>query len=1142
MNEFMSKMKRRICTLVALLGLLQAASAQDHTYNSVLSEHTWHRLSVTQEGVYKLDYATLEAMGVDMQALKPGQIRVFGNPSGSLPEKNAEPRPDDLTEMAICVTGADDGVFDAQDVVLFYAQEPTRWKLVDLNTETYRRERNYFSDTTYYYVCVDSGVEGLRVGEKASLPVEGTTTVITDFPDFVWHEAELTTPYFQGQNWFGECLNQPDSAMCISFVFPNVVTSKPAYIRSQVLGRIKDVSMYYDAWVNDNIVANHLAIGKYGDNNFGTLSSVNKQINLESDTAEFRVSFSANRTASLYIDYVEIFAWRQLKRVGESFAFRLMPSQFGESASAVWVQNADAQHWLWEVTNPLRPVKQNGVLSANNLVFATDERTEKRYMMFNPEAALEVPHWKALANQNVHSIADADMLIITPALFKEQAQALADYHAELDGMLSVVVDVDEILNEFGTGTPDPSAIRDFIRMVYRRSGGRLQYVTLFGRASADYRNIKGYGKNFVLTYEAKENSQHEVMSLCTDDYFGLMDDNEGPNSDGRVDLGIGRLPVSTIEEAETVLEKIRHYNDLAVTHGDWKTDLLMVSDDENTDYVNNNEKYGTMFDTINHALTQKKIYVGAYPTANTSGGVSIPGANVELMQALEKGALVMLYVGHGGVRGLTGDYVFTNSDINALTNYDRMPFVYTATCEFSKYDNPLLVSAGEQMFLNPQGGSVAMFTTCRPTYGSNNHKHSQAFVKTVCQRGADGKPLRFGDIVRLTKNDPINYSGQSALTNLNIRFVLLGDPALRFPEPMQRIEVQKINGSIVGPNDDTELHAMSLVNIEGEIQNLHGALDANFNGKLWVRFYDKKSKVRVYRHSNGYKDVYYHKNILYHGCATVVNGKFSVSFQVPKDILPESDRARFSFYAYDSIRGTDAMGSFDEFSLGGIDPAAIADDQGPRIDFYWNTPEFENGQSVERFGVLCADLYDAQGIYHYDYSLGRDIILSSNHPTFDRLVLNDHYEPTVNDFRRGRVTIPIDALTPGTYEFSLKVWDTQDNPSEASLWFVVDDDLFLSQVRNFPNPFADETRITLAHIGDDGLFNVNLEVFDLMGRPVAHLERKVASTNGVMEPILWNGCNDYGTPLRSGVYLYRLTLTDESGFFRTVGQRLVISR
>ena len=191
------KKRNTLVVAIALLTLLfgQMGWAQKNTYQSVLSEHTWYRLSVTKEGAYKLDYATLEAMGIDVNGLNPSQIRLFGNLSGALPEKNSDSRPDDLTEMAICVTGAEDGRFDEGDLVLFYGQEPTRWVMIDNGNKTYSRERNYYSDTTYYYLCVDSGMEGLRVGEKTSLSLDDVTTVITEFPDYFWHEEELFSPY-----------------------------------------------------------------------------------------------------------------------------------------------------------------------------------------------------------------------------------------------------------------------------------------------------------------------------------------------------------------------------------------------------------------------------------------------------------------------------------------------------------------------------------------------------------------------------------------------------------------------------------------------------------------------------------------------------------------------------------------------------------------------------------------------------------------------------------------------------------------------------------------------------------------------------------------------------------------------------------
>ncbi len=705
-----------------------------------------------------------------------------------------------------------------------------------------------------------------------------------------------------------------------------------------------------------------------------------------------------------------------------------------------------------------------------------------------------------------------------------------------------MVDVEEIYNEFGAGHPDPSAIRDFVRMVYGRSAGRLRYLTLFGRASADYRNIMGYGQNFVPTYENADSS-HWELDFCTDDYYGLMDLNEGDHSKGRVDIGIGRISVSTVEEAETAIRKIRHYNDLAAVHGLWKTDMLIFADDEHTDYVNNSEKYCSMFDTIVPAMTPMKLYTGAYPTVSTSSGTEIPGANADLKKSFDKGSLLLIYTGHGGVRGLTGEKVFTNVDINALDNYDKMPFVYTATCEFTKYDNPLLVSAGEQMFLNPNGGSVAMFTTCRPTYGPQNDRQTKAFVQVCFDRDEDGLPLRFGDIIQRTKSSPNNFNNGSPLENINIRFLFLGDPALRFPVPNEDIEVQKVNGEWIEGSDDISLHGMSMVTMDGVVKKTTGQVDTGFNGILWVRLFDQASKIRVNRYGTGHhRDVHCYKNVLYQGCVSVTNGHFTVSFQIPKDIMPETGKPRFSLYAYDSIRGIDAMGKFDDLTLGGIDPAMIADDEGPKIDFYWNTPDFVNGQSVERQGVLYADLYDAQGIYHYDFSLGRDIVLNSNLMAYNHLVLNDRYEPTLNDFRRGRLSIPVSDLEPGTYEFQLKVWDMQNNPSEALLWFVVDDDLFLSQVRNFPNPFDGETHISLTHVGEDGNFDVNIEIYDIMGRPVQHLSKRVTSTNGVIEPIRWDGCGYSGSPLRSGVYLYRLTLTDDTGFFRTVSQRMVISR
>jgi hypothetical protein len=1141
MISSMIRFKLKILPLVALLLLSQFLKAQDNAYHSVLRQGTWFKLSVAKENVYKLDYSTIQAMGIDMSTLNPDRIRIFGNPSGVLPEKNQAVRPDDLSELAIYVSGAEDGIFDQSDYVLFYGQEPTLWIL---NGDKYQRERNYYTDTTYYYLCLDGDVQGLRVEAIPSLSVEDATNIVTEFPDFQCHEEELVSPYNIGRNWFGEMLSAQDSELHLDFVFPNLVTDKALSFKSMVMGRDKSGAMHYNLRINNNLLVNNASIDKPGNNYYGVLADANGQFFIEGDTACVVLSTNPQETkATLHLDYLELYAWRHLIRVGQGFPFRIKPSQLTHGKSAVWIQNVESRHWLWDVSNPLVPSLQEGRLSANNFVFAFEGKTDKRYFMFDPSEALSVASWSAVPNQDLHSIADADMLVITDRILWEQAQALADFHAENDGLLSVVVDAKEIYNEFSTGIPDPTGIRDFIRMVYHRSAGQLKYVTLFGRASYDSRDLERYGLNLVPCYEDLEKPNWEI-SFCTDDYYALMDDNEGEGCSGHVDLGVGRIPVATPSDAEAVLRKIRYYADLSSNYGEWKTNHLFVSDNDKSEYIQNNEDYESIMDTIEPALNVDKIYCGAYPQVNTSAGYRYPQVTADLLKAIEKGLLSFTYTGHGGVIALAEERIFGLGEIASLTNFEHLPFVFTATCEFSKYDNPALISAGEQLFSQPNGGAIAMLTTCRPTFGIHNVRLGKSLSNQLYRRDEEGRPMRIGDIVRIAKADNLNFSNNSSVS-LNIRHVLFGDPALRIAIPEGKVKTLKVNGL----NTETEgisIHAMSMVTVEGEITDYQGQPDAMFNGELWVRLFDRKAVMQVEydKGETGIKTVKCHKDELYRGKATVRNGRFSLSFQMPKDINLDDGAPRFSYYAYDSIRNVDAMGYYDDLTLGGIDPAMAPDNEGPSVSFYWNAPSFANGDVVESDGTLYADLYDAQGIYHYDFSIGRNIMLGSNAAEYDNMVLNDWFEPATDDYRRGQIALPVKGLVPGTYDFKLKVWDTQDNCSESSLWLVVgeDADIFLAQVRNFPNPFSEETWFTLTHGGEDGDFDLTIEVFDLMGRCVHRMVKRVSSTDGHIDSVRWDGRDQAGNVLSSGIYAYRLTLTDDRGFSRFVSQPMVINR
>ena len=1141
MNDFLRNISRRFL-VAALVMVSLAVSAQDHVGQSVLSQHTWHRMSVVQEGIYQLGYEALQAMNIDVENLNPNEIRIFGNPAGALPEKNSESRYDDLTEMAIFVSGAEDGRFDSGDYVLFYGQDPTCWKVSDGIDMKYERSMNPYSDTTFYYLCADSGVNGLRVALQPSADIEGATNVITDFPDFAWHEKELFSPFSSGRNWYGEQLSTTDTALYIQFVLPNLVKNKPMEYKLVAMGRSMNGSIHYDVWANDNHLIADGTIGQLSENSnsYGKDTTRSGQMQIDSDTMNFSFLLQP-RIASqlLYLDFVEFRFWRELKRAGNLFAFRLRPDQLTHSTSAVWVRNMSREFQVWDVSNPMCPVVQDGIMSSDNFVFGLEGKNERRYFVFKPSAALPIVSVRPIANQNLHAVNQADMLIITPKVFWEQAQALAGFHAQNDGLHSVVVDLDEIYNEFGTGTPDPSGIRDFIRMVYLRSEEQLKYVLLFGKGSHDFRNIRGFGKNYVPPYQTAT-SLGQTASFCTDDFYGLMDDNEGQNSAGRVDLGIGRLPVSTVGEAETVLQKIYHYADLTAMHGAWKTNHLFTADDDMNQFIDDAEQCSSIINDENHSMNAQKVYLDAYQQINSPSGVVSPDAAADLMRRFEKGVLFMQYHGHGGFRGLTDEKMLTNSEILSMTNYDCLPFVLTATCEFSQYDDPAFVSAGELMFTLPTGGAAAMLTTVRPTIGANNILISKALMRRLY--ALDGsKASRFGDIVRDAKADDSNFGSNG--TSKNISYVFFGDPALRFAAPVEKVETLTLNGQSAG--QDVAIHAMSMVNVEGEIRKADGSLDAAFNGEVDLRFFDKESVFATLgtNATAPARNFSFFNDVLYQGKATVKQGKFSFNFQVPRDINLQDGKPRFSYYAYDSIRRVDAMGVFEDLTLGGVDPAAALDNEGPKIDFYWDAPSFRNGDTVANQGVLYADLYDAQGIYHYDFSLGRDIILNGNVQGFSNMRLNDIYEPALDDFRRGRVAVPVSDLEPGTYTFTLRAWDTQDNSSEAELWLTVcDDEVFLAQVRNYPNPFTDETWITLTHHGEDGPLEVTLDVFDMLGRMISSSRQTVEVVDNKVEPIRWNVNENTSGQLRSGVYCYRLTLTDAKGRCRSVNQKMLITR
>lgn len=1103
--------------MLMLLAIMLAAPvwSQWPTRQSVLADHSWYKIGVTADGVYGLDYATLRDYGIDVQQMNPSAIRLYGNLQGALPESNATSRHDDLTEIAIQVTGADDGSFDDGDCILFYGQGPV--KLTWTEEDRFCYERNLYSDTVFYFLCFDGVGEGLRIADGPVVPTTSLTPRVNMYPDCYYHESEELSPYASGRVWFGDLFTRLDGYKEFQMEFPGLIPSEGMWVESKIMGRCKPVASYC-LTLNDEILVAHQEIAAFGEREYGRVYTENRLSHPLTNQIKLRYSFDPGEgNPMLFIDYFVLSFWRNLQYHNQPMSFHIVSSQLTDRTSRVEVGGANSSTICWEVSNPLHPVRQLTEPMDGGVCFGLGGQTKRCFQLFEVGDLKTVASFRSIANQNLHGIESADMIIITPRVFWEQAQALALFHAERDGMDCVITDVDEIYNEFSTGMTDPTALRDMIRMVYLRSEGRLKYVLLLGKGTHDFRNIKGLNNNFVPTYENLNSPCSEVASQCTDDYFAMMDADEGDNCEGKVDLGVGRIPITTPEQGDAVMEKIRHYTDLDATHGPWKNNHLFMADNDTKLYANYAEVLASIIDTACPMATVKKIYLDSYPVMTTPSGVRAPLAHQALMEQFDEGMHVMSYTGHGGVKNLSGEWVLALSDILALDNYDKLPFIHTATCEFSKFDKPDLVSGGELLMLSANGGAIALLTTVRPTQPMTNQLMSRSVASHLYEK-LDGQSLRFGDFYRIVKSDPAFYK------KANTVYVLMGDPALRMSYPTHRVETEQIHG------DD-------LITVKGRILDAEGVFDPMFNGVLDVRLYDQKTQYKTLGQYDTPVEYSYYNDVLFEGKASVAEGRFEMVVPLPSSVSQGNGKTRLSYYAYDSIRKIDANGIYDGYPL--TVPLEVVDTKGPDIRLYWNTPEFESGDTVAPTGTLFADLFDEHGIYHYNVSIGRDIVMKSNITDFNGVILNDRYEPVLDDYRRGRITIPFGEMENGVYEFSLKAWDTWNNPTEVEMVMVVNRNTMLAQIKSFPNPFEDEVFFSFV----DGELNedleVRLEVFDVMGRRVATHDEHTSAVSGIVPLIRWDGKADGGHALRSGVYAYKLSITDSSGRTRAVTHRLI---
>jgi hypothetical protein len=1100
---------------------LKAATANSFEWKteSVLKSGKWAKISTNGKGIHIIPWSKLTEWGFS----NPSQVKIYGAGGVILSENPGKVEYDDLPQLAVW-----HGKNNGNDCLFFYAPGNQEWK-TDATGDFLKHRLNPYATKGYFFLTDNTGTP--KSIELLPEPEEPATHSISSFDDYALHEKEQYNLLHSGKQWFGDKFIH-GTTKNYTFQLADVDNSSDISIRINAAARASVASEM-------PVSANQTNLGKI---NFSMVNTVETTVLYADErAARFSVSpqsgnlditlkyFASSTNPEAWLDFIEINYRRKLKiNNNEALFFRNLHSVDEGNILEFSIETESSDIKVWDVTDIFN-VKEVPVQSDNNNVKGKQPASELReYAAFYPNGNFPEPELVAeVENQNLHGLSTPEFVIISHPNFLPQAEELANFHRTNDGMQVEVVSSESVYNEFSSGNKDVTGIRNFIKMFYDRNEG-LKYVLLFGDGSYDNKNIKQGSLNFIPTFQSDE-SLIPVYSFITDDYFVVLDEGESVYN-GTVDLGIGRIPASTSFQADLVIQKIKDYHSPEAL-GNWRNIVCFIADDEDNNlHMSDSERLANQVNENHGEFITDKIYFDAYQQITGPGGESYPEVTEAINQRVKNGVLILNYVGHANTRNLADEKVLDISNINSWSNTKTLPIFVTATCEFSRFDADDS-SAGEYVLFNPNGGGIGLFSTTRLVYSYSNYLLSRNFYNAVFEKDENGEHYRMGDIMRLSKINTIN--------TINKRnFSLLTDPALQLSYPRHKIITTTINGEDASGVADT-IGALEKVTISGFVADALGNKLENFSGEIVPTVYDKE--VIMETMGNGGETPMKFKvqeNIIYKGLTEVSNGEFSFSFVIPKDISYSLGEGKILYYAQSGEE--DAHGAFDNFWIGGPG-SQIADNEGPEVEVFLDTPDFVSGNTVSKNPTLLAFLSDENGINTVGSGIGHDIsaVLDNNYS--DVMILNNYYQANTGDFTSGTITYPLKNLTPGKHTLKLKAWDVANNSTEVEIEFEVTDKFTISHVSNYPNPVYDYTFFTFEHNQADATFEAIFEVFDQSGHRVDYFPTEVGSDGIVSNPVRWD-LNETKIQLRSGVYLYRITAQNSDGIITSKSGKMIIGR
>lgn len=1107
---------------------------------SVLSTGKWVKIRVSDEGVYSLTASQLAGWGFS----DPSRVKLYGY--GGRPQDEAwtftagnnNRVPDDLCEVPL---------YRRTNDLLFYAEGTVRWTW-NTTYSQWVHETQPYSRYSYYFITEGDSPLSFSTADAVS----STSTSLSTITHHALLDRDEVGIYAGGRQLYDSHNFATDgTTKTYRLAAPGIVAGETAKACIAVGASNSSSSVSVQAAANGTSLGT-LTVRKYGENESG--AERRETFSTTALTADNTFTFACNTSAPTRLNYICLTYPCALNATSLTTAFT--PNVSG--AVTLTIEGASSSTQLWCIGTADDPAKQiPATLSGATLTANVSDGT-RRYILVDAAAtSYSSPTYVGtVENQNLHADTGIDMVIIVPSSGKltEQATRLAEAHAAKDSLNVKVVTAEQLYNEFSSGTPDASAYRRYLKMLYDRASSEAdapRYLLLFGDCAWDNRMITsdwtGYSPNdFLLSFEVNDGytslgtrdfALGSLASYVTDDFFTWLDDSEGTSySRNKPDVAVGRFLCHDAATAKTLVDKAIAYMNNDVV-GAWKNRVYVLGDDgDNNLHMTGAETVASSItDACDDELLLHKVYWDAYTRTVTATGSTYPQVTAMMQEYMRQGALLFNYMGHGSPEQISHRKILLKDDF-AVTSSSRLPLWVMASCEITPYDSQE-DDIGRTALYNETGGAIGVVCASRAVYASSNTALNSEFVTRLLSN--DGANT-LGEALRLTKNALLNSGGNVDYSINKLKYVLLGDPALKLAMPRQRVVLDSINGAALTASTFLTLKAGSVARFSGHVCGTDGTALTTFNGTLTATLSDREETITCKNNDGSattpltYTD---RTKTIYEGSDSVTAGRFTLQVAIPRDISYTNDAARLTLYAVSTDHAIEANGHNEQFCLNGTADSIDSDTIPPTVYVYLDTPDFQNGGITSTSPVFFAEVSDNAGLSVSGISIGHDMELVLDNNAANLTVLNDYFTYTFGDYRSGQVSYALSGLTAGAHTLSFKAWDVNNNATTATLSFYVSDNVPTAfDISVTQNPATTTTNFVTV-LSSSATSQLTIDVYDLMGRKVWTSSATTSSTYNVQT---WNLTDATGARLPAGLYFFKATTAGEAGEEETDAKKIII--